>query len=137
MMAALEEHIIAKDTVLLHVEGDIFGRGDSSSSGSGPVPLVDCPAISVARLFLEKEKKAAFAAEWKEARAQKPAEPRALKFGWREDLEDGAELEEFVVVGGWEFSSDPIFLMEIPLFRNVADLVVRSDLQVYELLRPE
>lgn len=56
-MAGLDEHIIASETVLLHVEGDIFGRGDSTSSPeSGSVLLVESPVISIARLYIEKQK---------------------------------------------------------------------------------
>ncbi|KAG7288880.1 hypothetical protein NEMBOFW57_005240 [Staphylotrichum longicolle] len=84
VMAALAERgdIIAEDTVLWHVEGEIFGGGGGEeegggtrgrSGGDGParegvVPLLQSPVISVGRMFVAREKREAFAAKFEEVK---------------------------------------------------------------------
>ncbi|KAK4109496.1 hypothetical protein N656DRAFT_783091 [Canariomyces notabilis] len=99
IMTGLAAHIIPKDTVLFHVNGIIFGDSAGTS-----VPLLQAPVISVSRFFIPREERGSFEAKFGEVKGvlDKYVSPGSLRFGWREDLEEGAKEEEFVVVCGWE-----------------------------------
>lgn len=146
VMASLEAGggIVPEDTVLLHVKGDLFGghEGDSSSSslsGGGLVPLLESPVISVARMFVARGNREAFAAKFRGVRGvlKRHAHPHLVRAGWREDVPEGAEEDEFVLVCGWEsverhfaFAEAP----EFPKYNEIRELITRVDLKHYKRL---
>jgi hypothetical protein len=103
-MAGLEGHVIAGDTVLFHVGGDIFGGDGDSDTPSGSVPLLESPVISVVRMFVERGDRKRFDARFEgvRRRLEEYANPHLVRFGWREDVEEGTQEDEFVLVWGGE-----------------------------------
>jgi quinol monooxygenase YgiN len=144
-MAELDGDIISGDTVLLHVAGDIFGPSGSESgsgSGRGLIPLLESPVISVGRMFVEKSKKEAFAAMFEEVKgvAEKYASPHVVRYGWREDVEEGAEEDEFVLVCGWESVEQHLAFAETEEFARygqIREFMGRVDLKHYKRLSLE
>jgi quinol monooxygenase YgiN len=144
VMAELDKDIISGDTVLLHVAGNIFGLSSSESgagSESGLIPLLESPVISIGRMFVKKANKEAFAARFEEVKgiAEEYARPHLVRYGWREDVEDGAE-EEFVLVAGWESVEKHLAFAETEAFARygqIREFVARVDLKHYKRLSLE
>ncbi|KAL2023876.1 hypothetical protein VTK56DRAFT_653 [Thermocarpiscus australiensis] len=139
VMAALDGHIVAGDTVLFHVDADIFGGGPEAAGNapSGSVPLLQSPVISVSRMFVASRDKEAFAALFGEVRGvlEEYASPGSVGFGWREDLEARAEEEEFVVVCGWESVEKHLGFARAPgysRFNEIQQFVARADIKHYK-----
>lgn len=162
VMAALAERgdIIAEDTVLWHVEGEIFsggggeeegggrgGGGGGDGDGDGPardrvVPLLQSPVISVGRMFVAREKREAFAAKFEEVKGilEEYARPHLVRYGWREDGEEGAEEDEFVVVCGWESVEKHFGFAEskgFARYSEIREILERVDLKHYKPLSLE
>ncbi len=128
--------IVAGDTVLWHVEGDLFPATVDGVDGMSS-PLIESAVVSVARMFVPREKRAAFAARFEEVKGvlEGYAGPEMVGYGWREDGEDGAEEDEFVVACGWEslerhdgFEKSEGFAE----YDSIRELVERLDLKRYK-----
>lgn len=137
VMAGLEGHVAARDTVLLHVGGDVFGGG--GGGGSGSVPLVESPVVSVERMFVGRGARARFDARFGEVRRglEECVSPHLVRFGWREDVEEEAEEDEFVLVWGGEgVDDDSVVVGEkgVAGYGEVSGLAARVELKHYKRL---
>jgi len=90
------------DMVLFHLDSSIFRNIPVDSSGESAA-LLDSPAISVERLFIDADKKDEFLDRLSVVRnlLEKAAAPRMVRGGWRVDVESEDRLE-YVLVSGWE-----------------------------------
>jgi hypothetical protein len=136
-MAGLEGHIIAGDTVLVHAAGDIFGGGGDSPSGS--VPLLESLVISVVRMFVERGDRERFDARFEDVRKglEEHANPHLVRFGWREDVEEGAEEDEFVLVWGGQGVDEHSGVVDgkgLAGYGEISRLAARVDLKHYKRL---
>jgi len=104
VMESLGQYFVSgspDDMVLLHVDADIFGSGAVDSHGESN-RLLDSPAVSVERMFIDAGKKDEFIRKLgaiqellKEATA-----PHLVQGGWRLDG-DSVGRQEYVLVTGW------------------------------------
>lgn len=135
VMAGLEEHVIEGDTVLFHVGGDIFGGDGDSGSRSGSGPLLESPIVSVVRMFVERGDKERFDAGFEDVRREleEYANPHLVRSGWREDVEEGAEEDEFVLVWGGE-AVDVVDGKGFAECGEISGLAARVDLKHYKRL---
>lgn len=123
---------------LFHVDADIFGGETSPSSGA--ISLLESPVLSVSRICIPSENKDAFVAKFAEVRGSLEAHvfPRVARFGWREDREDredGAGEEEFVLVTGWESPEKHFEFAKAPgfaQFSQVQQYIARADIRHYK-----
>lgn len=140
VMGGLAERIVAEDTVLFHVAGGIFGgEKDKGGDGGGLGSLLESAVISVGRMFVKRGDRGAFEAKFEEVRGilEGYARPHLVRFGWREDVEEGAEEEEFVVVCGWDSVEQHFAFAEsegFPPYGELRELIARVDLKHYKLL---
>ncbi|KAJ9131387.1 hypothetical protein NKR19_g9527 [Coniochaeta hoffmannii] len=95
----IRAYIDTRETVLRHVEGELF---------AGPAPegianMLDAPVISVGRTYVPIENKAAADTKIKEIAAslRKFAAPYDTRWGWVVDPRD-EKTQEFVIVAGWD-----------------------------------
>ncbi|KAK4147199.1 uncharacterized protein C8A04DRAFT_25001 [Dichotomopilus funicola] len=130
-----EGWVIAEDTGLWHVGGVLF----AGEKGEGEeVGLLESPVISLGRMYVKKgEDRERFAAKFEEVRGilERFARPHAVRFGWREDGEEGAEEEEFVLVAGWESVAQHFAFAEsaeFPKYGEIRDLIARVELKHYQ-----
>ncbi|KAK4127787.1 hypothetical protein N657DRAFT_688001 [Parathielavia appendiculata] len=143
VMAELDGEVISGETVLLHVVGDIFCSSPSrSKSEPETIPLLRSPVISIQRTFIEKREKEAFAVRFEQIKGivQEHAHPFLMRYGWREDVEDDAEEEEFVLVCGWESVEEHSACAETwesSKYSELRELVARVDLKHYTRLSLE
>ncbi|KAK4157635.1 hypothetical protein C8A00DRAFT_11549 [Chaetomidium leptoderma] len=157
VMAALHDgdgHVVAAaDTVLFHVEGDLFGDEKASSSsssssragtGTGVVPLLESAVVSVGRVFVARQEREAFAAKFEEVRGvlEAYASPNQVRFGWRQDGEEegAAGEDEFVLVCGWESVEKHFGFAEsrdFARYGELRELIARVDLKHYKRLSLE
>ncbi|KAK4043477.1 hypothetical protein C8A01DRAFT_43603 [Parachaetomium inaequale] len=133
VMTGLEEggYIVGGDTVLWHVGGEIFGGGGGS--------LLESPVVSVTRMFVARGDRGRFAGKFGEVRGvlEGYAGPNLVRFGWREDGEEGAEEDEFVLVCGWESVEQHFGFAEAEGFGRygeLRELIARTDLKHYKRL---
>jgi heme-degrading monooxygenase HmoA len=137
VMEGLDKHIVAKETVLFHVDADIFGA--SAVSAESNVTLRDSPVISVSRVSVLREQKGAFAAKFDEVKGvlEEFTGQGLVKFGWREDGEAEAKTEEFVIVCGWESVERHLECAQSPGYFKYAEirpLVAKADVKHYKRL---
>jgi heme-degrading monooxygenase HmoA len=103
------------------------------------VTLLESPVISVGRMFVKKGDRRGFEAKFEEVRGilEGYARPHQVRFGWREDVEDGAEEDEFVLVGGWDSVEQHFAFAEsegFPRYGELRELIARVDLKHYKPL---
>ncbi len=120
--------VVGKDTVLWHVEGGIFGDGLERSE-----------VVSVERVVVERERRGLFAERFEEVKGllEGYAGPGRVRYGWREDGEEGVEEEEFVLVCGWESVERHVGFAgteESKKYGEVWELAARRDLKYYKRL---
>ncbi|GAB1314185.1 ABM domain-containing protein [Madurella fahalii] len=132
VMTALGVHIVSQDTVLFHVDADIF----EEASSSGSIQLLQSPVISVSRILVASENKGAFDAKFDEVKSvlEEYASPGLVRFGWREDLEAGAK-EEFVLVCGWESVEKHLDFAGAPgfdQFQGIQQFIETADIKHYK-----
>ncbi|KXX73327.1 hypothetical protein MMYC01_209763 [Madurella mycetomatis] len=132
VMKALGDHIISQDTVLFHVDADIFDE----TSSPGSIQLLQSPVISVSRIFVAPENKEAFHAKFNKVRnvLEEYARPGLVQFGWREDIEAGTK-EEFVLVCGWESVEKHLGFAEAPglgQFQEIQQYIETADIKHYK-----
>ncbi|KAK4162782.1 hypothetical protein QBC43DRAFT_320979 [Cladorrhinum sp. PSN259] len=116
---------------LFHADTDFLGGDDVA------FPLLESPTLSVSRLYVPVEKKEAFAVKFAQVKRllETYVSPRVVRFGWREDLEEGAKEDEFVLVCGWDSVEKHYAFSDAPgfdQFTQIQELVVRSDLKHYK-----
>ncbi|KAL2130993.1 hypothetical protein VTI74DRAFT_5675 [Chaetomium olivicolor] len=116
------------DTVLLHVEGDIFENGGA---------LMQSEVISMGRMFVKKGERGTFEAKFEEVKGilEGYAGTQLVRYGWREDVEEGAEEDELVLVCGWESVEKHMEFAETPEFARyseIGELVARVELRHYK-----
>ncbi|KAH6626221.1 hypothetical protein B0J18DRAFT_135210 [Chaetomium sp. MPI-SDFR-AT-0129] len=127
--------VIGEDTGLWHVGAVLFGgeKGEGEEVG-----LLESPVISLGRMYVKKgEDREKFAAKFEEVRGilERFARPHAVRFGWREDGEEGAEEEEFVLVAGWESVARHFAFAESAEFAKygeIREFIARVDLKHYQ-----
>ncbi len=149
VMAGLVDggEIVGEDTVLWHVEGDLFGGGEDGAGGDGAEeegvggsPLLQSPVISVSRIFVAREKREAFAARFGEVKGileGYAGGSELVRYGWRDDGDEGVEEDEFVLVCGWESIEKHFGFPECPRFAEfdtIQELISRVDLNHYRPL---
>ncbi|KAH6636969.1 hypothetical protein F5144DRAFT_601667 [Chaetomium tenue] len=140
VMGGLEEGIVPGDTVLFHVVGGLFGGEDrGGGEGGGLGSLLESAVISVGRMFVKRAERGGFEAKFEEVRGilEEYARPHLVRFGWREDVEEGAEEEEFVVVCGWDSVEQHFAFAETEEFARygeLRELIARVDLKHYKPL---
>jgi hypothetical protein len=134
-MAGLEGHVIVGDTVLFHVGGTIFGGAGASDGLSESVPLLESPVVSVLRMFVERGEREKFDARFEDVRMglEEYANPHLVRSGWREDVEDGADEDEFVLVWGGE-AVDVVDGKGFAEYGEFSGLAARVDLKHYKRL---
>ena len=118
--------------ILFHLDADIFG----APAADGETHLLDSPVLSVGRLFIDVDKKAAFQKEFDDvAHILKDfVAPRMVRAGWRADKE-AKDKEEFVMVVGWDsvdqhmsFASSPGFAK----YAGIRQFVTGQDIKHYK-----
>ncbi|KAH6845501.1 hypothetical protein B0I37DRAFT_417031 [Chaetomium sp. MPI-CAGE-AT-0009] len=137
VMGELGPSIVAEDTVLFHVAGGIFGGGGAGVGGEGLGSLLESPVISVGRIFVKRGDRGGFEAKFEEVRGilEGYARPHLVRFGWREDVEDGNEEDEFVLVCGWDSVDQHFAFAESEGFARygeLRELIARVDLKHYK-----
>ncbi|KAL2157619.1 hypothetical protein VTH06DRAFT_5998 [Thermothelomyces fergusii] len=130
-----EKSIIPEDTVLFHVSGDIFGS-------AGNLGLQESPVISMERMFVPRAARDGFEARFMEVKRilESYTGPDLVRFGWREDVEEGAKEDEFVLVCGWESVEAHIGFAEsggLARYAEIRNLLGRVDLQHYRRISLE
>ncbi|KAK3899612.1 hypothetical protein C8A05DRAFT_17972 [Staphylotrichum tortipilum] len=124
--------IVGEDTVLFHVEGEFFGVVGS--------PLLKSPVISLSRIFISRGKREAFVARFGEVKGILEGYAGGsdlVRCGWRDDVEEGAQEDEFVLVCGWESVEKHLAFPECPGFAEfdaIQELISRVDLKHYRPL---
>ncbi|KAK4191683.1 hypothetical protein QBC35DRAFT_486822 [Podospora australis] len=125
----------AKGFDLFHVGCDIFG--DDGTITPGVVPLLESPVLSVSRIYVAPENKQSFAAKFAEVKGslEEHIRPRVARYGWREDREEAAEQEEFLLVTGWESAEKHFEFAQAPEFAQFSQIqqyVSRADIKHYK-----
>jgi hypothetical protein len=90
-------------------------------------------------MFVAREKRGAFAAKFDEVKGilEGYASPHLVRYGWREDGDEGAEEDEFVLVCGWESVEKHFGFAEsggFARYSEIRDLILRVDLKHYKPL---
>ncbi|KAK3299325.1 uncharacterized protein B0H64DRAFT_439709 [Chaetomium fimeti] len=142
VMGELGPSIVAGETVLFHVAGGIFGKGRGGTGDGGLGSLLESPVISVRRIFVKRVDRAAFEAKFEEVRGilEGYARPHLVRFGWREDVEDGEDEDEFVLVCGGDSVDQHFAFAESEGFARygeLRELIARVDLKHYKPLSLE
>ncbi|KAK4251002.1 hypothetical protein C7999DRAFT_37891 [Corynascus novoguineensis] len=122
--------IISQDTVLFHVGGEIF-------SGASNAALLESPVISVERMFIPRANRGSFEAKFLEVNGilEDYAGPDLVRFGWREDIDESLEEEEFVLVCGWESIERHLAFVEsqgYARYGEIRNLLARVDVKHYK-----
>ncbi len=120
--------VVGEDTVLWHVGGDIF---EGALGGS--------EVVSVERVIVGRGRRGVFAERWEGVRGllERYAGPGRVRYGWREDVEEGVEEEEFVLVCGWESVERHAGFAETEQskrFGEIWELAARRDVKHYKRL---
>ncbi len=105
--------------VLLHLDADIFG----APVADGQTRLLDSAVLSVGRLFIDADKKAAFQKEFDDVIhiLKEFVAPRIVQAGWRADKE-AEHKEEFVMVVGWDSVDQHMSFATSPGFAKYAGI---------------
>ncbi|KAK3994794.1 hypothetical protein QBC44DRAFT_322082 [Cladorrhinum sp. PSN332] len=114
---------------VFHADADFLSDGVSGS-------LVENSVISVSRLYVPSEKKEAFTTKFDQVKhvLETYVSPGVARFGWREDLEEGAKEQEFVLACSWDSVEKHYAFAEAPgfdQFSQIQQFVVRSDIKHY------
>ena len=118
--------------VFFHLDAEIF----TPAAPEGYKHLVDSPVISIGRMYVSAEGKAAFAAKFDEVKGilEDFAKPYLVRGGWRVDKEDEGK-EEFVMFVGWDAVEDHMAFAETPGFAKYSELrgfVTGADIKHYK-----
>ncbi|RYP84535.1 hypothetical protein DL770_005189 [Monosporascus sp. CRB-9-2] len=102
VFSAVQEHIDRDRMRYFHIDGvEAF----SATEDAGLTPVLQSPVVSVARCFVEKDKKAEFDRVYGGVRSIHDdfAKPYVQRGGWRIEKEEGREdVEQYVMIGGWD-----------------------------------
>ena len=135
VLGGIGKHVVMEGDdkiVLLHLDADVFG----GPAADGQTRLIDSPVISVGRLFIDVDKKAAFQKEFDDVSPilEEFVAPRMVQAGWRADKE-AEDKEEFVMIVGWDsvdqhksFASAPGFAK----YAGIREFVSGQDIKHYK-----
>ncbi|KAK0613386.1 hypothetical protein B0T14DRAFT_569444 [Immersiella caudata] len=125
------------DTVLLHVEGAIFGT-EAAKPSQGSVSWLESADISVERFFVDARKKERFLGKVSVAKAavERIAAPYVVRDSWRVDIKHKTLLECVLVIG-WESAEKHQEFSQCPGFQCLTELkqvAQGSDTKHYKIL---
>ncbi|RYP22530.1 hypothetical protein DL765_001588 [Monosporascus sp. GIB2] len=112
---AVQEHIDRDRISYFHVDGvEAF----TDSEDAGLTPVLQSPVVSIARCFVEKDKKSEFEKVYGGVRwiHDDFVKPYVHRGGWRIEKEECREnVEQYVMIGGWDSVEAP---MEFPKHKD-------------------
>ncbi|RYP84675.1 hypothetical protein DL769_001109 [Monosporascus sp. CRB-8-3] len=121
VFSAVQEHIDRDRLRYFHIDGvEAFPLTEDA----GLTPVLQSPLVSVVRYFVEKDKKAEFdkvygGVRWIHDDFTKPYVHRG---GWRIEKEEGREdVEQYVLIGGWDSMEAVNEFLKHKEFRTYAD----------------